>query len=142
MLQKVVVMVFLAIGTLSDIKYKRIPVWLIVSFGAASAVLRMSGMQQQSGMELLTGVATGVFLIVISAVTGGQIGIGDGLVFMVLGVLIGSANVTLLIIALILRAVVAGVLFVARRVKRKDRLPFVPFVLCAYVIQQLLLLGV
>ena len=132
-------MIFLVIGTLSDIKYKRIPVWLMAGFGAVAVVLRVVGLQQQSGMELLSGVAAGVFLIVVSAVTGGQIGMGDGLVFMVLGVLLGADNVMLMIIALILCAVVAGVLFVAKRVKRKDRLPFVPFVLCSYVLQQLLL---
>ncbi len=138
MLQRVVVMVFLVIGSVSDIRYKRIPIWLVACFGVLAAVLKVVDLLQQSGMELLSGVATGVFLIIVSVVTGGQIGIGDGLVFIVLGMYIGSDNVVLLIIALILCAVTAGVLFVAKRVKRRDRLPFVPFVLCAYVLQQLL----
>ena len=138
MLQRVVVMVFLVIGSVSDIRYKRIPIWLVAGFGALAAVLKVVDLLQQSGMELLSGVATGVFLIIVSVVTGGQIGIGDGLVFIVLGMYIGSDNVVLLIIALVLCAVTVGVLFVAKRVKRRDRLPFVPFVLCAYVLQQLL----
>ena len=137
MFQTVMVMVFLVIGTISDVRYKRIPIWLVAGFGTAAIVLRAAAWQQQSAMELISGVATGVFLIAVSAVTGGQIGIGDGLVFMVLGICLGSNNVILLIIALILCAIVAGVLLAVKHVERKDRLPFVPFVLCAYVLQQL-----
>lgn len=140
-LQTIAVMVFLAIGTLADIKYKRIPIRLLTGFGIIAVVIRAVS-PQLAVKELIIGVITGVLLIVISVVTGGQIGTGDGLLFVVLGIYLGSSNVVLLLMALILCAAVAGVLFVARQVKRKDRLPFVPFVLCAYIIQQLLMTGI
>lgn len=139
MLQRIVVLIFLTIGTVTDIKYKRIPLRLPAVFGVVAVVLRILS-PEIVWAELLCGVAGGLVLIAVSIITGGQIGAGDGILFAVLGILLGSSNISVLMIALALCSVIAGVLFVTKHMKRKDRLPFIPFVLCAYVIQQLSLI--
>lgn len=136
MLSKVLVLVFLIISSVSDMKYKKIPLWLIVVFVVLGVMLAIFSPLHSFG-NLMAGVLVGVSLIVVSFITAGQIGMGDGLLFMVLGIFCGSSNIALLICAMLLCAAVAGVLFVTKQVKRNDRLPFVPFVLCAYIGQLL-----
>ena len=89
--------------------------------------------------ELAFGVLIGVALWGISYATAGQIGNGDGQVFVVTGLFIGGINnFTLLFWSTSFCAITAGVLLFAKRVGRKDRIPFVPFVLLAYVGQVVL----
>lgn len=79
------------------------------------------------------GVIEGVLLIGLSKITHGQIGIGDGIVFVVSGVILGFwGNGVLLFLSLILAAVTGVFLLLFRRVGRKDTIPFVPFIFVGY----------
>ncbi len=137
MLRAVMVVVFLISSSVCDIRSKKIPIWLIIVFAVLGVLFTIFAPTHSFG-DLAVGVGGGAVLIVVSIVTAGQIGMGDGLLFVVLGIFCGSSNIGLLICAMFLCAVVAGTLFVTKQVKRKDRLPFVPFVLCAYIGQLLI----
>ncbi len=137
MLRTVMVVVFLISSSVCDMRNKKIPLWVIIIFAGLGVLLAIFAPAHSFG-DLVAGVGGGVVLIMVSIITAGQIGMGDGLLFVVLGIFCGSSNIGLLIYATLLCAVVAGVLFMTRQVKRNDRLPFVPFVLCVYIGQLLI----
>ncbi len=138
MIRIILVGSFLVLNTIWDVRTKKIPIMLLVCFGAAGIIINIF-LPEYTVKELAFGVAIGVALWGISYVTGGQIGSGDGLLFMVTGLLIGGINnFVLLLWSTALCAVVSAVLLFAKRVSRKDRIPFVPFVLLAYVGQVVL----
>ena len=70
--------------------------------------------------------------MVLSWISHGSIGAGDGAVLVATGVFLGFwGNLRLLFLALILSALVAGYLLVIKRKGRKDRMPFIPFLFLA-----------
>lgn len=81
------------------------------------------------------GIAVGAAVIILSLVSGGIIGIGDGLVLCVAGIYIGGINtMRLLLTGLFLSSLYALVLLFMHRKRRKDTIPFIPFLLAAYLI--------
>lgn len=117
--------VFLAWGSIMDIKTRTIPVWLPLIFGTAGCILiavfntdgNVAGRLLPGGMML----AAGFF-------TGWKIGAGDGLCTMVLGLLVG-AEVTLrvLMYGLFLSAVMGILLLTVKKRSIKAKMPFLPF---------------
>lgn len=80
-----------------------------------------------------SGVTVGLFLTGLSKITRGQIGTGDGIVFIVSGTVLGFfENSILLFLSLIFAAVTGVCLILFRRVGRKDTMPFVPFIFAGY----------
>ncbi len=79
------------------------------------------------------GIMVGVFLVVLSVLTRGGIGIGDGILFMICGLLFGFyENSILLFLSLVFTAAVSGVLIITKHVGRKYTLPFAPFVFVGF----------
>lgn len=133
----ILAMVLFVVATIFDIKSRRIPVLLLVVFAFAGTVLAVFA-ARYTFWELITGISVGLVMIIISLVTKGQIGFGDALLFVVSGLFSGKGNIGLLMLSLFLCAMASGALFVTGQVKRKDRIPFVPFVLMAYIGQLLI----
>ena len=130
--------VFLLLGAIWDIKYKKLPLALLVCFMAAGAPVNIFW-PKYSVWDIAVGAFIGVLLYAISYVTSGQIGEGDGLLFVATGFFVGGAgNIVLLLWASVLCAVPAGVMLVIKKAGRKDRIPFVPFVFLAYLGQVIL----
>lgn len=138
MIRIIFMSVFLVLNTIWDIRTKKLPVILLICFGMAGIIINII-LPEYSIKELAFGIAIGVVLWNISYVTAGQIGNGDGLLFVVTGIFIGGMNnFVLLLWATVFCALAAGVLLLIKRVNKKDRIPFVPFVLLAYVGQVVL----
>lgn len=79
------------------------------------------------------GILIGALLIGISIFTKGEIGIGDGILFVISGLLFGIyENGVLLFLSLFFTAIASGILVLSRRVGRKYTLPFAPFVFAGY----------
>lgn len=79
------------------------------------------------------GITVGIFIVVLSVLTRGGIGIGDGIIFMICGLLFGLyENSILLFLSLVFSAVASGVLIITKHVGRKYTLPFAPFVFAGY----------
>lgn len=138
MIRIIFMSVFLVLNTIWDIRTKKLPVILLICFGMAGIIINII-LPEYSIKELAFGIAIGVVLWSISYVTVGQIGNGDGLLFVVTGIFIGGMNnFVLLLWATVFCALAAGVLLLIKRVNKKDRIPFVPFVLLAYIGQVVL----
>lgn len=106
----------------------------VLCFGIGGILLHL-WQRNQSLYSMLGGIAVGAAVIILSLVSGGIIGIGDGLVLCVAGIYIGGINtMRLLLTGLFLSSLYALVLLFMHRKRRKDTIPFIPFLLAAYLI--------
>ena len=128
-----ILLAFLGLNTVSDIKTKKILVWSAWVFGIFGFVYGFVG----NGLSLLQGLMAllpGIIFIAISKITKESMGYGDGIIVLVMGVYISPQKIVgSLMIALIFAAVWSGILLVFFRKKKHDEFPFVPFVLLGYL---------
>lgn len=123
----------LGIGAVFDVRTRKIPVYVIVWFGAAGLFLRAIHGQLLNA-EWVLGAAVGVLLLAVSRISRESLGVADALILIVSGIYLGFAgNLVLLTVALV-QSLLAGVcVAVMKREKLwKMKLPFVPFLLGAY----------
>lgn len=123
----------LGICSYEDIKRKEIHCMTVLFFGLAGILLHLY-QREMSIYSLLAGVLVGAGIMLFSALSGGLIGMGDGLVLVVTGIYLGGReNMLLLIVGLQLTAVVSLVLLLLKKRTRKDTIPFIPYLLAAYM---------
>lgn len=73
-------------------------------------------------------------MMIVSWITHGKAGIGDGILLVVTGVYLGGmGNLKLFFTGLVLAAFWSLWLLVSGKKKRKDRIAFVPFLLLSYL---------
>ncbi|MBQ8799652.1 MAG: hypothetical protein IJZ55_08820 [Lachnospiraceae bacterium] len=81
----------------------------------------------------LGGVAVGILLIVFGVFSGGALGIADAVVITACGVGLGLYEaVALCFFAALYAGGVSAILLLTKKVKRKSRIPFLPFLLLGY----------
>lgn len=128
------ILLLLLPSALLDIKQKKIWLPWLGAFFVESVVLLLIGVSNWN--IFVFGMLPGVVLIVVSIVTRGEIGLGDGYLVCVLGSLVGLKDiVNILTWAILLLAVTGIFLVVVKHWGRKSTLPFVPFLLVAYIMQ-------
>lgn len=133
MWEQLAVMGMLAICTAQDIKKKQICLNLVLGFGILGIIFHMLW-RMQSIENLLLGMSLGAVLLLVSMATGGKIGAGDGVLLIVTGIYLGlEQNLKLFFCGLLLCGIWALGLLVLRKRSRKDCIPFVPFLLAAYM---------
>lgn len=119
-----------------DLKYREIP-RITLCFGAVGANLLLI-IQIFEGNKVwwdcLGGMSVGIVLVLISIVTNQQIGIGDGILFVLTGIGLGTIeNIILLISSLCITGLTSLVLLTTKKIGRKTALPFIPFVWASFV---------
>lgn len=119
---------------IEDFRKKKIMVLPV----AAAFLLGILHLAINDSLELksaIGGAGIGVILCILSWVTKKQIGLGDGLVTAVMGIYMGMKFTLLsLCMAFFLVSPTALILCCLKKVKKKDRLPFIPFLFLGYVI--------
>ena len=158
-LREIILFVFLIVASIWDLKEKRIPVWVFsltavlivcLDFGYLITELLnhvdsvestrivaegIAGTESRILAEKLAGMAVGLVLLAVSKLTGGEIGEGDGIAFLITGFTLGFRdNFLLLCEALLLSFVWSLIFIIAKKINLKTSLPFVPFVLIAFAI--------
>ncbi len=95
---------------------------IIYPFGFYLTFINMAG-----------GLLIGIVLIIVSKLTRGQIGLGDGLIFCATGLGLGFwANLCLLLYSLTMAAAFSGFMILVRKKVRTYTIPFIPFVCLGY----------
>lgn len=123
----------LGICSIEDMRKKEIQVYVVLTFGIAGVILRLF-YQNVSMKNMILGMAIGVAIMLVSIVTAGQIGLGDGLLLTVTGIFLGVyGNAMLFLHGLLLAAVWSVVMVLVLHKGRKTKIPFVPFLLIAYL---------
>ncbi|PKM94584.1 MAG: hypothetical protein CVU84_11000 [Firmicutes bacterium HGW-Firmicutes-1] len=120
--------------TIHDLLDKCIPLRWLVLGGVMGSVMLV----YNPNISILEGIAgsfiTGVLLVIISKVTRGGIGIGDGFVFAFISLIVGwKMALTVLILAFMLSGFIGIVLFVLKKVNHKTSIPFMPFILAVTI---------
>lgn len=113
-----------------DLRKKSIPRWYFALGGAGAGLLFILDPPGAAGLPALVyALMPGVFLLLCAAATGQKIGFGDGIFFLLLGLMVrdGTGMLLLLCLALLFSAAFCGVLLAAGRVKTGTKLPFLPF---------------
>lgn len=126
--------VYIVICTVTDMKSRQISIVVSIIFGIIGTVILLSG----KGAAFTSGVfgaVTGGAVILLSKLTNGAIGMGDGTAFTVIGIYIGAVkNIELFLVSSFLCAIVSVVMLLTGKYKNSYSLPFMPFVACATVI--------
>ncbi len=132
-------MYLLFLLTFHDLDEKLLP-RRILSFAIAISIILICFEPQNRIAELiLTGIVAAVLLSLTSYVSKGGIGMGDAIVFLFLGFMQGAEKtILILLVTIFITGVIGIVLFGIKKANRKMELPFVPFVLLAFVITEFL----
>ena len=122
----------------SDYREKQISCIALWFGGIGISIISL--IQILSGNKLwwdsLGGAGIGIILVLLSIVTRQQIGMGDGILFVITGIGLGIANNTILLMSsLCITSVVSLALLSVKKVQRKTTVPFIPFVWLCFLIE-------
>lgn len=127
--------IYLFLMSVYDIRKKEIQLGISVVTATVLAVCQIYRITcgEEVWYLAFTGMIEGGLLIGISRITQGAVGVGDGIVFIISGVMLGFfENAILLFLSLVFAAAAGTCLVLFRRVGRKDMIPFVPFIFVGY----------
>ncbi len=123
----------LLLGSVMDVRVRRLPVWFLLAFGLGSVALILMA-DPADWQQKVIGVLLGGSLVLLGKWSG-CIGMADGIVVMILGFLYGGTGCGKLVMtAVLFSAVVAVVLIALHRADAKTRLPFLPFLAAGHVV--------
>jgi leader peptidase (prepilin peptidase)/N-methyltransferase len=130
---KILVISMLGIAGIADLKWKKINIILIIPFLIAGIICNLQ-FKLLSLTAILGGMAIGIMILLVGAVTQGKIGYGDGIILTVTGLYLGFFdNLFLLLSATFLAAIIGVVLFFIKGVNKNYEMPFIPFVFLAFL---------
>lgn len=130
---KVLLLFILAGVAYEDCKEKQISLYVPLAAAILGMVLHLC-FRELTLTDIFLGIAVGIILLLIAWISGGSVGAGDGVMLMVSGLFLGFwGNLALLMMALGMVSMVALFLVVIKRKGRNYRLPFLPFLLAAYL---------
>lgn len=130
---KIIVIAMLAIESISDIRTQTVSLIRIVAFALLGITINFCK-DYQSVWSVVGGLVVGIILLGYALLSKGAMGVGDGVVFLCLGIFLGmSGNLRLLFFSLIVAALAGGVYAIVSKKGIKAKIPFIPCVLVAFV---------
>lgn len=132
-LLSVILLLLLFALAMIDFKTGKIPL-LLVSGGAAAGLALQFFALHASWSALLPGLIPGIVLLLLSAATKQAVGYGDGAAFLMAGIFLGlESTVLLFFLSLLFAGLASVILLIARKRKKTEQLPFLPFAYAGYV---------
>lgn len=128
------VILILAIGSICDVKWKKIPT-LLPAAGAVWAVVCIILRILQAGVgaalaEAFFSALPGMALLLLSLLTEKKVGSGDGLILILLGLYEGvECAVSVFCLGLFLQSLLAVGLLIFKKADKQTCIPFLPFLL-------------
>lgn len=137
MIQTCVLLGTLGVHSIEDIRQKKITVMITLFSGIIGILLHLF-FQNQSIYEMLTGVLAGTFILLLSRLTKGRIGMGDGIIFMLTGLYLGLMdNLILMCISFSLAGLWGIFLIFIKNNSKNEKIPFVPFLFIGYCLMMM-----
>lgn len=132
----------LAINSISDLRKREIllvPTFCFFSGGVLTALIRDLLRNEIPFVSRCLALIPGILILMLTWMTRGQVGAGDGIVFLALGAWLSGREIVLIfLMTAFLAGGEAAVLFL-RRHSPKETFPMIPCVFAAWVIVELLL---
>lgn len=89
---------------------------------------------------MISGIFVGGFVVIVSYITKGAIGIGDGVAFMITGLAAGGIiNIEILIISLFLSSIAGMYQLTFKKCNRKKTMAFVPFITIGFILKKFII---
>ena len=124
---------FLGIGTFFDVKDRELPILFLLVFGSLGLICNRLW-DYQSLRNLIWGVCFGGIFLAAGWISREQIGYGDGIGLVILGVFEGFEGMVPMVIGAFLLGGIYGLWCILGLKKSgKDTMPFFPFLLLAFV---------
>lgn len=140
--QKIVMLImvlFLGWNSIVDIKSKKISLGSLLALVFVTACLFLGQIREIDASqvlgEMVLGTLVGLGLCTLSFLSGGNIGFGDGIICIALGLYIGIYRTVLSVAwAVFVSFFWAVLLLVVGKRRKSDNFPFVPFIWVGYLI--------
>lgn len=133
----VLVVLWLGVLAVADIRRMRVPVWLLAVGGIFMTIVSLNEWRtgERNALSLLWSLIPGIALILVAVATK-KAGWADGIVLLLLG-FVDSLKVciTSLVISLFAISVISLALLCLKKVRRDSRLPYLPFLWIGYILQ-------
>lgn len=123
----------LVVCSVEDLRKREMHLLVLLMFGIMGILLHMF-YRSKSIYELLGGMLIGVILLVISILSDGKLGKGDGVLMIVTGTYLGFWNNLLLLWCATCMTGVFGLVVYFYKRRTDVELPFAPFVLLACLV--------
>ena len=134
MMEMFISILILAFCCYFDIKNKSIPSILLI-VGVVVTIMDMFlqgvlGNFQEILYDRIMGAVPGAMLLVLYLITNKKVGMGDGILLMTLGLLLGFEHILVIFcIGLFLQSLLASFLLVFKKANKHTQIPFVPFLM-------------
>lgn len=127
-------MLILLIAVITDLKKRIIPDRLIVVGFLTIGGLHLIFRPRELWVWVVVAAGAFVTLAIVAIISNGRIGGGDVKLFSLLGFGLGwEPLIWIFIVSHLIGGVVAVVLWLTRRVKKEDGIPFAPFILAGFL---------
>lgn len=135
--------IWLGILSVSDLRWKRVPVWLLAVGGIIMTIMSADQFEQgiKGAAELIWGLMPGALLLLMAVITK-KAGIADGIVLLLLSLPLGYREcIVSFVLSFLIMSIVSLLLLVLNKVKGNSKLPYLPFLLAGYMMQAIAGLG-
>ena len=130
---KIFVLIMLIIFSVEDMLYREISVKVILVFLLMVIGIRVYDNTLLS-TEIFWGIFIGMIIIASSIILAGNIGVGDGIIFVLTGLFLGIAdNLRILIFSVTISGIIGGLLIILKIKKKDYKMPFTIFILISYI---------
>ena len=135
MVGKAIVLIFLMMGTVFDLKRKSVPNKYLYIWSVLTIVLVIIEIfKGKNVIDIILGVIPGIIFLFLAFVTREQIGSGDGWIIMLMGIFLGVNNVSKIIfVGFGILTLVSMTLLISRKAGKKTTIPFIPFLLMGFI---------
>ena len=123
----------LIITSVQDIRWKKIRLWVVI-LGMVLICICIPFSTTLSVLDRLLGITPGIGVLILSKLTSGKIGMGDGLILGVTGIELGFwGNMELFALALLFAPILHCTID-TKACRQKEGYSFIPFILLAYIV--------
>ena len=136
-MESVIILAGLIVMSVIDIKRKSIHIGMLTAMGVIVAGIRVvqsvCGTAKLNKYELLVITGLTLEMSLMCAITH-MLGVADAVVIGIVALAIGIRKaISVFIGAMMAVCVISGILLILKKLRRKDTIPFIPFILLSYM---------
>lgn len=124
--------IILGVICVVDIKRKKIPVYMLIILAAAGIISNFTVGEFDIEKRIIA-MLPGMILLIVSMITKQQIGYGDGMIILIMGLYIDIDDILSIVLSsFLLSSIAAIILMMVFKKKKNFEMAFSPFLLIGY----------